>query len=81
MAFLMTRAFVVPVWFLASVLVALLTMPSGMMATGLVLICVLAATAILVLATVAPEPEPSPFRANSWPDSGFRLPRRGARGR
>lgn len=38
MAFAITRAWVVPVWLLASALVAALTAPSGIEATGLLLL-------------------------------------------
>ncbi len=94
MAIAITRAWVVPVWLLACALVAALTAPSGIEATGLLLlISGLAVVASLgkdaVLSPVfdgAPinrallRPRPSTVLLLSWPNSGFRNIGRGTKG-
>jgi len=95
MAITITRTWVVPVWLLACALVAGLTAPSGIEATGLLLlISGLAVVASLLAknAVLAPafdgapinrallRPRPSTVRLLSWPDSGFRNIGRGTKG-
>ena len=84
MAILITRTAVVPVWFLASVLVVVFAAPSGMVATGLLLVTSgLVAAAVLLLGKTADHPgvplgpstievRPSADRPRAWPNSGFR---------
>ena len=92
MAILITRAAVVPVWFLASALVVVFAAPFGMVATGLLLLTSgLGAAAFLLVATLANHPrvshgpstievKPSADRRRAWPNSGFRNIGRGTKG-
>ena len=92
MAILITRIAVVPVWFLASVLVVVFAAPSGTVATGLLLLTGgLAAAAFLLLGKTANHPwvshgpstievRPSADQPRAWPNSGFRNIGRGTKG-
>jgi hypothetical protein len=96
MAIAITRTWVIPVWLLACALVAASTAPSGIEATGLLLlISGLAVVASLLAkdaAVLSPvfdgapinrallRPRPSTVRLLSWPNSGFRNIGRGTKG-
>ena len=93
MTLLITRTAVVPVWLLTSAFVVVFAAPSGMIATGLLLLIGgLVAVAILLLGKTANHPwvspvpltievRPSANRPCSWPNSLFRNIGRGTRGR
>jgi len=92
MAILITRTAVVPVWFLVSALLVVFAAPSGMVATGLLLLTSgLVAAAVLLLGKTANRPwvfdgpstievRPSADRPRPWPNSGFRNISRGTKG-
>jgi hypothetical protein len=88
-----TRTLIIPVWLLTSALVAALTAPSGIEATGLLLVISGLAVLVSLLGKAAtpvfdgvpvmralPPPEPSAARLLSWPNSGFRNITRGTKG-
>jgi hypothetical protein len=95
MAIATTRTWVVPVWLLACALVAALTAPSGVEATGLLLLVsglAVAASLLAKDAVLSPvfdgapinrallRPRPSTAHLLSWPNSGFRNIGRGTKG-
>ena len=95
MAFAITRSLIIPIWLLACALVAALTAPSGIEATGLLLLIsgLAVVASLLGKDTVlspgfegAPinrallRPIPSTVPLLSWPNSGFRNIGRGTKG-
>ena len=93
MAILITRTAVVPVWLLTCALVVVFAAPSGMIATGVLLLTSgLVAAVILLLGKTVNHPwvshvpstievRPSANRPCLWPKSLFRNIGRGTRGR